>query len=454
MPAIRPFALMLLALIPLAGTPSWGMGYADDPFTPTEPTLMRRGTIGVQPGWGQAPVPGVLLAGVMPDGAADRAGIRAGDVLVSIGGVETPDGEALSRALQGLGEGQDVGVTIHRDGARIEKRVTLGERRLALPGTEVRYGEVMTPDGYAVRTILMLPEGRDAAAPGVFFIQGIPCSSIDAMSVADRGLLKCIQDVALAGYAVLLVDKPGVGDSGGPPCAELGFDEETRAFGAALRAFKSHPAVDADRVFIVGISMGGIQAPILAAEEPVAGVAVFGTGFVPWTEYMISNVRRQAALTGAGPAQINMIADFYAKFWSLLLYARQHPSEILAAHPELAQVGFTPTDQVSAGRSVRFFTEMHDSNWSASWSLVDTNVLAMHGTFDFVCARQDHEWIVEVVNTLSPGAAEFVALDRMCHGMTVWESEQQALRTGLGAGEPSDAATAALLRFFERAQEE
>jgi len=43
--------------------------------------------------------------------------------------------------------------------------------------------------------------------------------------------------------------------------------------------------VDQDNVFIVGHSMGGVFAPILAAEFPVKGIAVYGTVVKTWTEY-------------------------------------------------------------------------------------------------------------------------------------------------------------------------
>ncbi len=425
-----------------------------DPFQPAQPTLARRGVLGVHPGLGDADAGGVAIADVLPASAAERAGIRPGDRITAIDGHPTRRPQDITDALRTTREGQTLPVDLWRQGQALRVDLTMGERRLQLPGTETTYGELMTPNGYAVRTILTRPEHADGPLPTVFFIQGISCSSMDSTSIADRGLLKCIQDIARAGYAVFMVDKPGVGDSAGPPCEEYGFNEEMQAFRAALTALKDHPRVDPSRIFLVGISMGGIQAPLLAAEQDVAGVVVFGTGFVPWTEYMIANVRRQAALVGAGAAQLNLVADAYAKFWSLLLYARLHPSEILDRHPELAQYGFQPTDNVSAGRSVRFFTELHDSNWSGAWSLIDTHVLAIHGSYDFVCDRRDHEWIVEVVNTLSPGTAEFVSIDRMCHGMTVWDSERQAIRTGMGAGEPSDAATEVMLNFFERTRRE
>lgn len=453
---MRPIATLVF-LVMLVVHPGALAGHANDPFQPDRPTLTRRGSAGFVPGGSTGGAQGVAVSEVLPGSAAERAGLKARDIITAIDQQPTPDQATLTQALAGTLADQTLDFDILRNGEPSTIQVTLAPRALQLPGTTTTYGEALTANGYAVRTILTVPDDADGPLPAVFFIQGIPCSSVDATSIADRGLLKCIQDIAQAGFITLLIDKPGVGDSAGPDCAEYGFHEEMQAFRAALQQLKQHPAVNPEQVFLVGISLGGIQAPLLASEfmddgaPGVAGVAVFGTGYIPWTEYMVGNVRRQAGLMGASVEQINAIADAYAKFWSLLLYARLPSTEILERDPDLAQYGFPAEGPVAAGRSAQFFTEMHDSNWSLAWSVLEMPVLAMHGSFDFVCNRQDHEWIVEAVNNNSPGSAEFVVLDRMCHGMTTWESERQALMNGLGTGEPSDAATEALLAFFARA---
>ena len=59
---------------------------------------------------------GAGIVAVTPDGAADRAGLRAGDVIRSLGPAETPTGEALAQALAGLRPGEHVTATVIRDG--------------------------------------------------------------------------------------------------------------------------------------------------------------------------------------------------------------------------------------------------------------------------------------------------------------------------------------------------
>jgi putative serine protease PepD len=93
-------------------------------------TNSHRAYIGVQ----AAGVPngqGVSIYSVVPGGPADKAGLRAEDVITSIDGRAVPDQPALASALSSLEPGQSVKVQLRRsDGSAILLTVILGE----LPG--------------------------------------------------------------------------------------------------------------------------------------------------------------------------------------------------------------------------------------------------------------------------------------------------------------------------------
>jgi len=70
---------------------------------------------------------GVIVGAVTQGGAAARAGMRAGDVIVSVDGMQTPNVDALSVALAQLRPGVTVRVLVeHQDGKHATLRVTLG----------------------------------------------------------------------------------------------------------------------------------------------------------------------------------------------------------------------------------------------------------------------------------------------------------------------------------------
>lgn len=75
------------------------------------------------------PVPdGVKLSGVRAGSPAEQAGIRAGDVLVKLGGMEVHDLQGMTDALRAHKPGDVVQVDVLRDGRRVTLTATLGTR--------------------------------------------------------------------------------------------------------------------------------------------------------------------------------------------------------------------------------------------------------------------------------------------------------------------------------------
>ena len=74
---------------------------------------------------------GVGVVAVTSGQGAERAGLRAGDVITAVAGAQTTDTTALSQALAAAKPGDTVTVTVSRDGQERNVQVTLGE----LPGS-------------------------------------------------------------------------------------------------------------------------------------------------------------------------------------------------------------------------------------------------------------------------------------------------------------------------------
>jgi putative serine protease PepD len=73
---------------------------------------------------------GAGIVAVTTGGPADRAGLRPGDVITSVGGKPTPDTTALAEVLAASEPGQHVSATVARGGHTVSVHLTLGE----LPG--------------------------------------------------------------------------------------------------------------------------------------------------------------------------------------------------------------------------------------------------------------------------------------------------------------------------------
>jgi serine protease Do len=72
---------------------------------------------------------GVLVTRVEEDSPAAKAGMKAGDVILKVGSVSTRDGEALRDALRKAEAGQEIAVTVQREGRPVELKVKLASEQ-------------------------------------------------------------------------------------------------------------------------------------------------------------------------------------------------------------------------------------------------------------------------------------------------------------------------------------
>jgi putative serine protease PepD len=83
-------------------------------------------TVATVAGAGGKPI-GAGIVSVQPGGAAAKAGLKPGDIIVAVNGVPTPTAQALDAVLATLRPGQTVDVTVHTsDGKTRTVKVTLG----------------------------------------------------------------------------------------------------------------------------------------------------------------------------------------------------------------------------------------------------------------------------------------------------------------------------------------
>ncbi|CAH0541336.1 Do family serine endopeptidase [Vibrio marisflavi] len=98
---------------------------------------VKRGMLGVQGGevtselaeaLGYEASKGAFVSQVVPDSAADKAGIKAGDIIVSINGKKINTFGELRAKVATLGAGKQVTIGVIRDGKDKSFKVTLGEQ--------------------------------------------------------------------------------------------------------------------------------------------------------------------------------------------------------------------------------------------------------------------------------------------------------------------------------------
>ena len=71
---------------------------------------------------------GVLVQEVQPGGPADKAGLKAGDIITTIDGREIKDGDDLVNEIAGRRPGSTIRLGYMRDGKPMDTTVTIGDR--------------------------------------------------------------------------------------------------------------------------------------------------------------------------------------------------------------------------------------------------------------------------------------------------------------------------------------
>ena len=242
-----------------------------------------------------------------------------------------------------------------------------------MPDSLVRY-ESVSLDGIRQRLILSEPISTEASGL-VFFLSGLGCSSVDFWLDSANPIKQLLDGWAAAGFATARLEKRGMGDSEGPACRSLGFEDERRAYVAAIEQLARRGF--AGRIFLFGHSLGGIIAPLVVTDA-VAGVMVYGTVSKPWFDYMMENFERQDQLAGLGAREIGDRQKLRAQFQEGLLFAGDTPAALIARIPgseSLPDVQLAD-DEHYYGRSVQFFTELAAVDPRRAWRQVWQPVLA------------------------------------------------------------------------------
>ena len=86
---------------------------------------------------------GEFVQSVEPDGAADRAGIRAGDVVVEVNNRQVTADQTLSYLIANTPPGSRIPIELYRDGSRRTVTATVGRRPSA---EELRQSQMFDPD--------------------------------------------------------------------------------------------------------------------------------------------------------------------------------------------------------------------------------------------------------------------------------------------------------------------
>jgi uncharacterized protein len=369
----------------------------------SEPGLPRRGFVGLQieplpdqaPGArGSTAGSGLLVRAVSQGSSAHRAGARVGDRLIAIS--DTPIGEinTARRLLRELRTGEALRVHVLRGTQTLEltgvvRPFPVEQHAHAVSKLlQVNVGETR------LRAIALVPE-TPGPHPVLYYLPGAHWASEEYPFAPSHPVPALLGYLAERGVASLRVERFGMGDSEGPPCNVVDFEQELRGYGAGLDLLGHTSWCDPTRVVLMGHSLGAMVAPLLATNPTfavkVAGIVTFGASAIPICDGLEGALQRYRTVqSGVSQETIALQCELIG----LIVRQGKTPAQVLQERPDLRAV--TPehfTDDSIYRRTVSFYHQLQAQQLTQAWAQFDKPLLALHGSHDWICAAEDSQRI-------------------------------------------------------------
>ena len=403
---------------------------------PAADTLPRRPLLGIT----ATPVDhGLHIDTIAPGAMAARLGLKPGDLITAIEGKPVDAHQSVIDTFATVPIGKTLHVAILRDGkARHLAAVQAPRPDESYANATVHYGEVDVGPT-RMRDILVTPNAV-ADPPVLFYISGYTCGSIEAPG--PRGLYGALAKAFVdAGIAFYRAEKPGVGDSrGGTPCTAQNLADEVATYRAAYRHLIAL-GFSADRIFLLGHSLGGIEAPlIVAGEAPPRGIVPYGVMLKNWGDYIkdITTFQDFASI-GLDPVEAYKQGERDRPILQAFFFGHQSPEQIAAADPAAgdrfkALFGWDGATQ-AYGRSWHLLQDLAAADFPEAWANLPTNVLSLYGATDEIAlTSEDQRRIADIVNYYRPGTARFVELPDTMHFMDLTGDRDAFRERNVAAG--------------------
>jgi dienelactone hydrolase len=234
-----------------------------------------------------------------------------------------------------------------------EQDVTVGSGPLAVPGT------------------LSLPH-QPGQRPAIVLLAGSGPQDRDGTIGRNKPLKDLAGGLASRGVAVLRFDKVTFAHP-----AEVGrahdftvADEYVPHAVAAVHLLRQHPAVDAERILLLGHSLGGTVAPRVAAGEPsVAGLVILAGGTQPLHWTAVRQIRHLASLDPGAAAASEPIIETMTE------------QAMLVDSPDLSPS--TPASELPFGTPAPYWLDLRGYDAVAVAAALDRPILILQGGRDY-----------------------------------------------------------------------
>jgi uncharacterized protein len=364
---------------------------------------------------------GAVIRSVVPGGFTSQIDLKPGDIILKVNNItlltSAKTEEVFYSACLVKG-GTVVSLDVIRNGKRIVKSGTVPPRpKETFNKIVTEYKSILSPRGHRVQAIITRPENVKGKMPGIFLVRWMSCDPIEKPIGLKHGVAQMLEDfIQKSGYAVIRVEKSGLGDSEGCPCYDADFNDELLAHQSAYDVFRKLDFVDSTKIVVFAQSNGAAYAPLVVGKQMPAAFVISGGWANTWFEHMLEYKRKTFELDGNPSAEItrkmNLITELYLEY----LIHKQTPGEVVIQKPHLKEVWDGEYDH-QWGLPVQYMQQLQDLDIATAWSKVNVPTYIFYGDYDIAMTKDDHQKIADLINKNGKDLAKFEVIPQMSHSL-------------------------------------
>ena len=334
---------------------------------------------------------GAIITRLIPKSPGDRAGLRVGDVILQYDDHAILDDAHMIARTRMYYAGEHIRVLLLRNGQPHTIRVQLDAlARESSQEIDIQYTSFVS-NGIRLRAVVTSP--RNSAGkrlPALLIVSALNNTRLIALP-GYSVMRELAYKVTKARMRVMRFEMRGAGDSEGEDYRLCDFNAEVQDNIAAFQYLCARSDVDGKKVFVFGISTGGIVAAKVAATQETAGLITSNTVGRTYYERTAGTLRMQVLLGGGSEIEADTRIKEYLEL--MVSVARGDSlSFILARNPTLARL-VNSSGRIMDDRNTEYWRQQLNLNLAEVYGKVTEPALIVYSEADFLTQLACHETI-------------------------------------------------------------
>ena len=188
---------------------------------------------------------------------------------------------------------------------------------------------------------------------------------------------------------------------------------------------KKYEFVDPDKIFVFAHSLGPLIGSLVLPQEPVHGFIAAETIGRSWLEYQVENVRRQLALVGESPDEVDAAVRADEVCAHHFFVQHETPDQVVKLNPRCTEM-----IRSYGGVPYTYMQQVGEISLGKQWKQINIPVLVIYGTSDPATSADESRHLADMINNFHSGQATYIELPGMTHGFNLYASQAEFMNRG------------------------